>query len=210
MKKAEMSHIKLGDKSHVPIIGKGDVRVEALADGKWKPCRLTNVLYVPDLRTNLFSFSQCMDHGYKIESGKSNMKITKNDKIFATATRKKSLYVMEFRRPVTVEANTVEHTMNKLQLWHERLGHIRLTTMQKLSEDNPAVDFSKEDLQKFKCKVCIFGKLKRKTFKTREEKQYEPGEMIHSDVDLFRQNHTMVPDITLYSRMMPMSIDVSI
>lgn len=57
MKKADMSHIKLGDKSCVQVIGKGDVRLEALVDGKWKPCRLTNVLCVPDLRTNLFS--QC-------------------------------------------------------------------------------------------------------------------------------------------------------
>jgi len=72
MKTPEMSYITLGDKSRIPVVGQGDVKVEACVNGKWKSCRLTNVLYVPDLRTNLFSFSQCTDHGYVIESGKSD------------------------------------------------------------------------------------------------------------------------------------------
>ncbi|KYN12194.1 hypothetical protein ALC57_15645, partial [Trachymyrmex cornetzi] len=115
-----------------------------------------------------------------------------------------------FLRPVTAEVNAAEHKMDKLQLWHERLGHIGLTTMQKLVENNPTVDLSKEDLQKFKCEACIFGKIKRKMFKTREEKQYQGRWFTRMYVELFRQNHTMVPDITSYSRMMPVSIDVSI
>lgn len=182
MKKAEMSHIKLGDKSCVPVTGKGDVRIKALVDDKWKSCLLTNVLCVPDLRTNLFSFSQCTDHGYKIESGKTDMKILKNGKVYATAKRKKSLYVMQFKNMIVAEANAAEQKMDKLQLWHERLGHVGLTTMQKLVTDNPTIGLNKEDLQRFKCEACIYGKLKRKTFKKREEKQYEPGEMVHSGV----------------------------
>ncbi|KMQ88073.1 retrovirus-related gag-pol polyprotein, partial [Lasius niger] len=114
MKKAEMSHIKLGDKSRVPVIGKGDVRIKALVNDKWKTCRLTNVLCMPDLRTNLFSFSQCTDHGYKIESGKSDMKVTKNGKVYATAKRRKSLYVMEFKNMIVAEANAAEQKINKL------------------------------------------------------------------------------------------------
>jgi hypothetical protein len=123
-----------------------------------------------------------MDHGYTIKSEKSKMQVIKNGKVYATAKRKKSLFVMEFRKPVSSEANVAEQKTNKLQLWHERLGHIGLTTMQKLIENNPTVGLNKEDLQKFKCEACIFGKMKRKSFKSREEKQYKPGEMIHSDV----------------------------
>jgi len=45
---------------------------------------------VPDLCINLFSFSQYTNHGYKIESGKLDMKDSdKNDKVYATVTRKK-------------------------------------------------------------------------------------------------------------------------
>jgi len=80
---------------------------------------LFNVLCVPDLRTNLFSFSQCTDLGYKIESGKYDMKVTKNAKVYATATRKKSLYVMQFKRPIAAKANIAATRMDKLQLWHE-------------------------------------------------------------------------------------------
>jgi hypothetical protein len=100
----------------VPVIGKGVVKIEALVDGKWKPCRLINVLCVPDLRKNLFSFSQCTDHGYKIESGKSEMKVIKNGKVYAVTKRRKSLYVMEFRKTVVAEANAAEQKTEKLQL----------------------------------------------------------------------------------------------
>jgi len=182
MKTPEMSYITLGDKSRIPVIGQGDVKVEACVNGKWKSCRLTNVLCVPDLRTNLFSFSQCTNHGYVIESGKSDMKVTKNGTVYATAVRKKSLYVMVFRNPVIAEANAAEQKVDKLQLWHGRLGHAGLTTMQKLVENNDTIGLNKEDLQKFKCEACILGKLKRKIFKAREVKQYEPGKMVHSDV----------------------------
>lgn len=182
LKKAEMSHIKLGDKSRVPVLGKGDVKIEACVDGEWKPCRLTNVLCVPDLRTNLFSYSQCTDHGYKIETGKFDIKVIKNGKVYAIAKRRKSLYVMKFRRPVVAEANAAEQKTNTLKLWHERLGHAGLATMKKLIEDNPTIGLNQENLRKFTCEACIFGKMKRKTFKPRTEKHFEPGEMIHSDV----------------------------
>lgn len=44
------------------------------------------------------------------------MKIIKNGKIYATAKRKKSLYIMIFRKPTIVEANAAEQKMDKLQL----------------------------------------------------------------------------------------------
>jgi len=118
----------------------------------------------------------------KLSITESDMKVTKNGTVYATVVRKKSLYVMAFRNPVIVEANTAEQKVDKLRLWHERLGHAGLITIQKLVENNDTIDLNKEDLQKFKCEACILGKLKRKTFKAREVKQYEPGEMVHSDV----------------------------
>lgn len=109
LRKDEMSYIKLGDESRVPEIGKGDVKMEALVNGKWKPCTLTNVLCVPNLRTNLFSFSQCADRGYRIESRKTEMKVIKDGKIHAIAERRKNLYVMKFRKCSAAEASRTEN-----------------------------------------------------------------------------------------------------
>lgn len=109
LRKDEMSYIKLDDESHVPVIGKGDVKMEALVNGKWKPCTLTNVLCVPNLRTNLFSFSQRTDRGYRFESRKTEMKVIKDGKIHAIAERRKNLYVMKFRKCSAAEASRREN-----------------------------------------------------------------------------------------------------
>jgi len=78
-----------------------------------------NVLYVFDFRINLYSFSQYTDYDYKIESGKLDMKVIENSKVYVTAMRKKNLYVVAFRKLIVVEANVVEQKRDKLQLWHK-------------------------------------------------------------------------------------------
>ena len=35
--------------------GKGKIKVETFVDGKWVACTMNDVLYVPDMKRNLFS-----------------------------------------------------------------------------------------------------------------------------------------------------------
>lgn len=181
LKKSFQEFIWLGDDHKVPIIGEGTVPIEVLVDGEWKPWKLTKVVCVPDLRKNLFSYTACSDKGYEIVSDKKRVKIVRDNQIFATGIRDGSLYKMLFRQPKKLEANSTI-TMSRLQLIHERLGHLSATSMRQLAKRDKSLGIKIEEITDFICEACQYAKLKRNSFKLQPKKEYEPGDKIHSDV----------------------------
>lgn len=180
LEESQHKRILLGDNRTLEVVGKGEVKILDLQNEEWKPWRLTNVLYIPELCNNLFSYSACTSHGYEIISTQNGIKIIKNDIVKASGVRFKNLYKMHFKTCKDPEANSVqdEETMKleKLQIWHERLGHASLTIMEKMINYNSSIGLKKEDLQKFSCEACILAKAHRKTFKKSSEKNYDVGE----------------------------------
>lgn len=59
----------------VPVKGRGTVRVKSFANDKWWTGILHEVLYVPDLRKNLFSLTKCAEADYKIIIKKDKVQI---------------------------------------------------------------------------------------------------------------------------------------
>jgi len=53
--------IYIGNKSTMDALGKGTIKFEAMINGKWLPCYIENVLYVPTARRNLFSVTSALD-----------------------------------------------------------------------------------------------------------------------------------------------------
>src|SRR6266851_8712042 len=58
--------VVLSDNSSIPAIGMGHVHVYMNAKGKWITSILQDVLYVPDLSTNLLSVSHLAHHGTEV------------------------------------------------------------------------------------------------------------------------------------------------
>lgn len=183
LEKPEFKSIRMIDNTALKVIGKGEIKIEVLVEGKWKPWRLTNVYCVPEMKKNLFSYSACAEKGYEFLTTKDSVKIIKTGKVVATGIRHNNLYRMLFRKPKGVQANTAEEPgeLDKLKLWHERFGHASLSTMQKMI-DLEKLGLQKDHLRKFMCEACIFGKAKRKSFKAREPKNNQPGEFLVADV----------------------------
>ena len=57
--------IELAVYDSTEALGKGTVVIKTINGGK---TRIENVLYVPNLKNNLFSLSKCMEKGYNINS----------------------------------------------------------------------------------------------------------------------------------------------
>eukprot|EP00794_Sanderia_malayensis_P007516 gene7517-8350_t len=53
--------VRLGDNRTVEALGKGTVWLRVMADGKYKPVEMSDVLYVPSLVKNLFSVRAVVD-----------------------------------------------------------------------------------------------------------------------------------------------------
>lgn len=181
LEKSSQEFIWLGDNHKVPIIGEGTVPIEVLVDSEWKSWKLIKVMCVPDLRKNLFSYTACSDKGYEIVSDKKCVKIVRDNQVFATGIRDGNLYKMFFRQPKKLEANSTI-AMSKLQLIHERLGHLSATSMRNLVKRDKVFGIKIDEITNFICEACQYAKLKRNSFKLQPKKEYEPGDKIHSDV----------------------------
>lgn len=178
----ENDKIRLGDNSELPIKGKGNIKVLKLVNNTWIEGLITNVLYVPGLKKNLFSEGTITNKDMKIIKTSDNAKIYNRDgTLVAMAVRtSNNLYQMLFKTIKPFEANTA--STNSIKLWHERMGHINLKSLKELSDkgliDN--IDFS--DVDKFFCEGCQYGKQHKLSFSHRKHKSNKPGELIYSDL----------------------------
>lgn len=78
--------------------GIGKIVVEANVEEKWVETHLINVLYVPDLKYNLFSTGSVLDKGYRsVSDDKKYLFKNKSGEVCATAERESNLSKMLFR-----------------------------------------------------------------------------------------------------------------
>lgn len=109
-------------------------------------------------------------------------------------------------KPSIAEANIVEHKRNKLQQWHEKLGHISLSTM--LVKDNPTVRICKEDLQFLNARHVFSERLNASRSKfERKNSMNRESSFIRMYVDLFLRQRLTGLNTILYSKMIQVSTD---
>lgn len=120
----ENSYVTLGNNTNLLIQGRGTVKIRKFVNNKWEDGEINNVLYVPELRKNLFSEGVVTNKGMKIVKVNERAQIYGKCGLLAQAVRDaNNLYIMQFRT-VTSETNIAEE--NPLRVWHERLAHINV------------------------------------------------------------------------------------
>lgn len=82
--------------------------------------------------------------------------------------------------------NTTMNLSSDITLWHQRMGHVNIQTMKKMSEMKILADFTidkRAELPQI-CSGCAFGKQHRATYVVDPEKQRSqtPGELLHADL----------------------------
>jgi hypothetical protein len=81
----------------------------------------------------------------------------------------------------TEETNNIE----RLKMWHKRLGHLSVKQMKKLNETNHLEGLNNQDLnKKLDCDVCDAGKKATRKFYKGQTiiKTKQIGELMHTDV----------------------------
>ncbi|KAL0392230.1 UNVERIFIED_CONTAM: hypothetical protein Sradi_2445800 [Sesamum radiatum] len=135
------TNVKLGDNHIVKVEGKGSVAINTK-----KGTRIINdVMYIPNLRTNLFSVGQMMEKGYTLHFGGDSCTIYDN--------KDKTLKIAEVRmkehRCFPIHLQYMGRTAMKAQedqswLWHRRLGHfnfqgLKILHQKKMMTDLPQI-----------------------------------------------------------------------
>lgn len=172
----------------------GTVRLQSVVNGKCIPCVVTNVLYVPSLRFNLFSVLNVEKRGMRVVFDNGRVNIYNGSEIVATGARRGKLYdeldlyKIEDDNCDSGAMLTCGRITKGLELWHRRFGHLNLKHLEQLIGKDMVdglepVNNSFSDKSVVFCEPCIVAKQTRKPFPACEGKRSSRVlEIVHSDV----------------------------
>lgn len=177
-----VQNIRIADNKFLRVESCGDVTIK-IPDENGKSCsvQVKNVLYVPELSTNLLSVSKIIKSGYKVEFNENGCLIShKTRKMIAKATIVNDTYKLNLSYENDMCAMKTT-TVDNIYLWHQRMGHLNFNDLYKLPTCSTGIKLSSEKEDSI-CVTCLEGKQTRKSFPSEGSRATQLLELIHSDV----------------------------
>lgn len=185
----EKRKLNLANSARTDILGKGVVSTETVENGNVKVLKLSDTLYVPDLRTNLLSIGKIADKGHDVVFNKTEVKVIDCDgKVLIAGKREGGLYYLHEvckSECKNVREFDVVRTPKKdsLEDWHIRMGHLNVQSLRQAIRKGSIQGVKVENLnENFQCTVCFRGKMCRPPFPKASERITNVGDLIHTDV----------------------------
>lgn len=118
--------VRFGDDSRIDIKGKGTIY---FVDMNGEPMKMTDVYFIPDLRSNIISLGQATESGCEIRLKGEHLSMhDQPSKLLFKAHRSKNILDKVSMGII----DTYELHLSKISewnRWHARLGHVNTTTM---------------------------------------------------------------------------------
>ena len=175
--------VSLGDGRQLNAVGEGVILLRTrLPNGKFKKCKLWDVLYIPALAYNLLSVSKAAEKGNTATFSDNECQILNADhQMIAKGVRCGNLYYLDCQADVEAHAALQE---SQEDLWHRRYGHLGVQSLQRLARGGlvKGLNYNPSKGVGF-CRACVEGKHKKTPFQVGEPKRAaEPLDLVHSDV----------------------------
>ena len=182
---ASSQDVTLGDGHRLAAVGSGTVilTVEVSPD-KFKTCKLSDVLHVPNLSYNLLSVAKATENGKRSVFTSTGCKfIDADSKIVASGKKIDRLYYLNYKTKQTA-AVTQDSCLPPEKLWHRRYGHLGMQNIKKLVSDEMVIGLNgamSHDIGI--CGPCAEGKMHRTKLPSRSENRSDTVlGLVHSDV----------------------------
>lgn len=108
--------ISLGDNEECAVTGEGTVIVDRLINGIWREACIENVLYVPDIRKNLFSVGTCTSRGYLVIFREDDALVTRDKQVIAIGAKQSNeIYRLFFRTKISTSTNEANVSTTSLK-----------------------------------------------------------------------------------------------
>jgi hypothetical protein len=171
--------VKLGNDSKMMVMGKGNLKL--FINGKIHV--ISNVYYLPGLRTNLLSIGQMQQKNVTIVFKNDTCKAYHEDKglIFSTQMSANKMYIIiaPVIIPMCLQASKIERT----QLWHNRYGHLSINGLKLLNQKDMVKGLPELGDLEEKCTDCIIGKHHRDAIpKVAKWRANAKLQLVHSDI----------------------------
>ena len=117
--------VYMGDNNKQDAVGQGSVKMVLDVSGSALKAKFTNVLFVPNLKSNLISVSRLIKDGFSVQFGAAGCDILKNGVVVAQGVSENRLYRLNGRIVYYEKACLVNVSAGSAaELWHKRLGHL--------------------------------------------------------------------------------------
>ncbi|UYV70438.1 K02A2.6-like [Cordylochernes scorpioides] len=146
---------------------------------------LKEVLYVPELNSNLISVSKITEDEKQIIFDENGARIIDNNgSSIITAKREDNIYTIDACANIKLEENVFKTQENNWKIWHKRLAHINENYMNMTLKDSMVYGFSCSPINNLEpCITCIQSKFTRLPFKEIDSKQStKPLDLVHMDL----------------------------
>ena len=172
--------VRFGDDSRIDIKGKGSIRFIS-QDGKKKI--LSDVYYIPALRSNIISLGQATESGCDVRMKQTYLTIhDQYGNLIMKASRSRNrLYkvTMEIEEAKCFQLQEQED----FSRWHARLGHLGVDAMKAMSGKELVIGLPTLKVEKETCEACLRAKQTRKPFPTATSYRATKAlELIHGDL----------------------------
>lgn len=168
--------ITVANSEAIPVQSMGKVNIQTNLNKNEYRIQVRNVLYIPDLTTNLLSVSQLTKSGCKVDFSSTGCKIYNVKKILvATATLIDNMYKLN-----TVKAGSA-CTATDLNTWHKRMGHLNMDDVKRLPLCAEGVNICNKEVNTV-CIPCCKAKQTRLPFPNSGSRANGLLEIIHTDL----------------------------
>ena len=171
--------VKFGDGSSIPYEGKGDISVTL------KTCEvliIPNVLYLPDLKTNILSLGKLDEQGCKTFLSSGFLTVHDKSGRLLTKTKKTSGNMYKMMININERCNLVEEEACEAWLWHKRFCHQSFYTLQDMIRGDLVKGLPQFRNPNEVCAHCISGKHSRTSFSSSSYRALSVLELLHMDI----------------------------
>ena len=173
--------IQIGDGSEIKGEGIGNIPLETESSH----VTLRDVLYVPNIGSNLLSVAKIVDHGHSLSFTPSECQI-QNTEGRVKGVREGNVYVLQAKK-VALAALTNTEIAVSAETWHRRLGHQNLDrpAMALIQKAVVGLEVSETTLNLEDtrvCETCAIGRQLKETMTGKRQKVENLLECIHGDV----------------------------
>ncbi|CAG4939045.1 unnamed protein product [Colias eurytheme] len=178
----EIKEIIIANQTRVPVLCSGDVNIVTVVKDVEYDITVKDVLFIPDLTTNLLSVSQLIRSGNSVIFEENVCYIyNRQRELVGQAELIDGVYKLCTLQTEQILAATA---IASSETWHRRMGHINSNSLNKMR--NGAVDGilypDMAEIDKTSCVICCKGKQTRLPFQLSSSKTKDLLELIHSDV----------------------------
>ncbi|PWA38442.1 gag-pol polyprotein [Artemisia annua] len=171
--------VRFGDGSYVKIKGRGSI---LLGCRNKEQKIVSDVYYIPNLKSNILSLGQLTEIGCKIIMDGNKLTLyDKSKKLLMKVERSKNrLYSirLQIEAPICLLANVD----NQAWLWHARLGHLNFDDINKMTRKGLVEGIPRINHAGQICDACLLGKHSRTPFLNQAKfRSKNPLDLVYGD-----------------------------